>query len=86
MIVALAAATALASHPVYRAALTTQLIFYALCAVGALLPAGNRPLRVLRLFPMFASMNIALLVGFWRGLRGQGTGIWVRTARIQDAR
>ena len=55
--------------------------FYALCALGAVIPPGGAMLRPLRIFPMFAGMNLALLVGFWLWLRGQEKGIWNRTAR-----
>ncbi len=85
LIIALACAAALAGdHATYRAVLAAQLGFYALCALGAMVPPGNRSLRALRIFPMFACMNAALLVGFLRWLRGSHNGIWRRTARLND--
>ncbi len=81
LIAALLGSALLARHSVYRVALIGQGAFYALCAVGAVWPGSNRAGRLLRLFPMFAAMNLALLIGFLRWLRGNQTGIWARTAR-----
>jgi cellulose synthase/poly-beta-1,6-N-acetylglucosamine synthase-like glycosyltransferase len=75
------AAAALASVPFFRFTLVGQLIFY-LCALGvALLPGAAKVPRALRLAPMFAGMNVALLVGFVRWLRGVRSGAWARTER-----
>lgn len=55
--------------------------------VGAAAWAGSKttgsaaPLRLVRLLSMFASMNIALLLGFSRWLRENQTGTWKRTTR-----
>ena len=37
--------------------------------------------RLLRLATMFTTMNLALLVGFWRWASGGQRGVWQRTAR-----
>jgi cellulose synthase/poly-beta-1,6-N-acetylglucosamine synthase-like glycosyltransferase len=79
---ALPGSVLLAGEPLYRAALGAQMFFYALCLFGAALPPGARAKRPLRVFPMFAGMNLALLVGIVRGLRRQQSGIWNRTSRI----
>jgi cellulose synthase/poly-beta-1,6-N-acetylglucosamine synthase-like glycosyltransferase len=85
LLIALATAAALATESAtYRAALLIQLGFYALCALGALVPAGRHPLRAIRILTMFACMNAALLVGFLRWMRGSHNGIWKRTARLRD--
>jgi hypothetical protein len=34
---------------------------------------------------MFTGMNVALLVGFWRWLRGSQQGAWRRTVRLAEA-
>lgn len=67
--------------PLYVAAALAQSAFYALSAVGALLPARLRAQRILRVGTMFTTMNLALLAGVIRGLLGHQTGMWRRTAR-----
>jgi cellulose synthase/poly-beta-1,6-N-acetylglucosamine synthase-like glycosyltransferase len=62
--------------------LVGQLAFYAAAALAAYLPARPRGLRPLRLATMFATMNLALLVGFFRWARGAQRGTWKRTARV----
>jgi cellulose synthase/poly-beta-1,6-N-acetylglucosamine synthase-like glycosyltransferase len=85
MIGAVLGGLALAAHPLYRWMLVAQAIFYTLCAAGAVVPAtGRRGSRVLRALSMFAAMNLALLLGFGRWLRGTQTGLWQRTARSAD--
>jgi cellulose synthase/poly-beta-1,6-N-acetylglucosamine synthase-like glycosyltransferase len=71
--------------PFYRALLAGHLGFYAASAVTASLPAQAGPWRLLRLTTMFTAMNLALLVGFWRWLRGVRGGAWRRTARAAEA-
>jgi cellulose synthase/poly-beta-1,6-N-acetylglucosamine synthase-like glycosyltransferase len=58
-----------------------QLLFYALALVAAGLPKGPRILRYPRLATMFAMMNAALLVGFFRWLRSGQSAAWKRTER-----
>jgi hypothetical protein len=82
LIAAIVTSIALVGQPVYRVALTLQALFYTACVLGALIPASNRAGRLLRVFPLFAGMNLALLVGFWRWLRGSNSGIWTRTSRM----
>ena len=81
MLGALATAAALAAHPFYGIALALQLAFYTFCLLAAVLPPANRLFSLARVFPLFAGMNLALLVGFVRWVRGGHTGIWRRTAR-----
>jgi cellulose synthase/poly-beta-1,6-N-acetylglucosamine synthase-like glycosyltransferase len=65
-------------------ALYMQTVFYALAFVGNAFPNKPKFLRLFRLPTMFATMNIALLFGFFRWLRGGQTGIWTRTRRTGD--
>ena len=39
------------------------------------------PFKFLRLTTLFAGMNLALLVGFWRWVNEEPQGAWSRTAR-----
>ena len=68
----------------YFGTFVAQVSFYTLSMVAAFLPARFRPLKPLRLTTMFTSMNLALLVGFWRFARGGQTGLWRRTARLAE--
>jgi cellulose synthase/poly-beta-1,6-N-acetylglucosamine synthase-like glycosyltransferase len=81
MLGALITGIALLGSPIYRGMNIVQALFYGLCAAGALLSPTSPRWRVLRLFPMFAAMNLALLFGFFRWMRGGQTGLWQRTQR-----
>ncbi len=76
---------ALADAPLYRGLLIGQMAFYLVSVLAAFLPARPRLLRLLRLTTMFTGMNTALLVGYWRWLRGRQKGIWKPTARLMQA-
>jgi cellulose synthase/poly-beta-1,6-N-acetylglucosamine synthase-like glycosyltransferase len=68
----------------YLGTLIAQLGFYAVSMLAALVPGRFRSLKPLRLTTMFTSMNLALLVGFWRFARGTQKGLWQRTARLAE--
>jgi len=83
MVAALVTSVALASSSLVAALmLIVQLAGYTVAAVGHG-SRGNKgsALRMARLTTMFASMNLALLVGFWMWVAGRQGGIWQRTAR-----
>lgn len=71
--------------PLYRWALAAQLAFYLAWPLSDVMPRGVKAFKLLRLAGMFTSMNLALLVGFWRWLRGTQKGAWERTARLAEA-
>jgi cellulose synthase/poly-beta-1,6-N-acetylglucosamine synthase-like glycosyltransferase len=84
LIAALAANIALAAQGRYRWLLAAQLAFYAVAAAGYVLPAGllsSGVLRLARLPTMFVAMNLALLAGLWRWMRGRQKAVWQRTSR-----
>lgn len=58
-----------------------QVAFYAAAGLLRLVPSSVRWVKPLRLTTMFASMNAALLVGFWRWVKGIRVGTWTRTDR-----
>lgn len=70
----------LASQPGYYALLLLQELFY-VAAIAARFSTGQRWQRPLRIPAMFFSMNLALVVGFWRWIRGIRSGTWKRTER-----
>jgi hypothetical protein len=65
--------------------LIAQLAFYFVSVLAAFLPPRPRLLRALRLTTMFTGMNTALLVGYWRLIRGRQKGTWKPTARLMQA-
>lgn len=78
----LAASVGATAQPFGRVLLAAQAAFYVLAVVGALLPGRRPAVRLLRLTTLFSYMNLALLAGFWRWVRGRQRGAWARTARI----
>jgi hypothetical protein len=84
LLAALAGNLCLLREPLYQALLAAQAGFYLLSLVAAYTPQRLRLLKPLRLTTMFTGMNLALLVGFWRWLRGTQKGAWVRTARLAE--
>jgi cellulose synthase/poly-beta-1,6-N-acetylglucosamine synthase-like glycosyltransferase len=82
---ALAANLALLDRPHYRLTMAAQVAFYLLALVASKLPGRTPLLKPVRLAAMFTSMNAALLVGFFRWLRGGQKGTWRRTARVAGA-
>jgi cellulose synthase/poly-beta-1,6-N-acetylglucosamine synthase-like glycosyltransferase len=77
MIAAFLACALLAQSTLYLTLFVAQLVFYVLCGAGAI-HGATRPLRV---FAMFAGMNLALLIGFVRWLGQSQSGVWARTQR-----
>jgi cellulose synthase/poly-beta-1,6-N-acetylglucosamine synthase-like glycosyltransferase len=83
LVSALVSSVALAGHNTTAAAvLLAQLFAYGVAAVGHALRGERGPAaRAARLTTMFASMNLALLVGFWMWAAGRQGGVWQRTVR-----
>ncbi len=75
----------LCEQRLYRSLLYAQLAFYWVAMLATFIPGQFRLLRPLRLTSMFTSMNAALMVGFWRWLRGTQKAAWRRTARLAEA-
>jgi cellulose synthase/poly-beta-1,6-N-acetylglucosamine synthase-like glycosyltransferase len=75
---------ALWHSPLYRALLAGQAAFYLSSIIVSLVPSRVWIFKPLRLAPMFTGMNLALLVGFWRWLRGRQKGTWERTIRLAE--
>lgn len=74
----------LLNNPFYLFCLWVQIAFYLTSLIMSFVPASVRVLRPLRLTTMFVGMNAALLVGFWRWVRGRQRGTWRRTARVGE--
>jgi cellulose synthase/poly-beta-1,6-N-acetylglucosamine synthase-like glycosyltransferase len=75
----------LCDQPLYCGLLFAQVGFYLASLLAGLVPAEFRSLKPLRLSTMFTSMNLALLLGFWRWLRGTQRATWQTTLRPAPA-
>ncbi|HVW61019.1 MAG TPA: glycosyltransferase family 2 protein [Puia sp.] len=64
--------------PVYWVSLILQLLFYALAALASLMPPDKRP-SVIKLPYYFTFMNVSVIWGFFRFLRGRQSGVWEKT-------
>lgn len=71
----------LVNSGIYGLTLVTGIVLLSVALAGQLLPGGSGVGRVMRLATMFATMNAALLVGFFRWASGRQQGVWERTAR-----
>jgi len=81
MLVALVANAVLLHRPAYRFTMAAQVGFYALAMLGSM-PVGPSLLRrVAGVAYYFVTMNLAIVVGFWRFLRSSQAAAWERTAR-----
>ena len=69
-----------ARHP-YDLLLAAQVGLYLIAGAGTRVTSPGVASRCLRLMTLFAGMNLALLVGFWRWVTTEPHGAWTRTAR-----
>jgi cellulose synthase/poly-beta-1,6-N-acetylglucosamine synthase-like glycosyltransferase len=82
LIGAFAANLFLLSSPLYRVLFGLQIGLYLLAVLGTQSTGPRTASRCIRLMTLFAGMNLALLVGFWRWLTTEPQGAWNRTARL----
>lgn len=82
MLVALTANLLLLGQPFYRFTLAAQLGFYALAWLGSLSVGPSLLRRIAGVAYYFVTMNLAIVVGFWRFLRNSQAAAWERTARV----
>ncbi|WP_224366566.1 glycosyltransferase family 2 protein [Hyalangium versicolor] len=65
----------------YRLTLFTQVMFYALAYLGKAGVLKGTGRRIASVAYYFVTMNLAIVVGFWRFLRNAQKAAWDRTAR-----
>ncbi|MFN4258903.1 MAG: glycosyltransferase family 2 protein [Gemmataceae bacterium] len=85
LIILLLSNALLLTKPWYQFTMLGQLGFYLLSSLVYQLPSGIRLFKPLRMTTMFTGMNLALMVGFWRWLKGNQKGTWKRTERSEAA-
>ena len=71
----------LVNNGIYGVSLVVGIVLAGVALLGQYLSLGSSAGRVLRLTTMFATMNAALLVGFFRWASGRQRAAWDRTAR-----
>ncbi len=81
MAVALLANLFLLDSVFYRLTLFTQFMFYALAYLGKAGVLKGTGRRIASIAYYFVTMNLAIVVGFWRFLRNAQKPAWDRTAR-----
>ncbi|KFE70411.1 glycosyltransferase family 2 protein [Hyalangium minutum] len=81
MAVALLANLFLLDSVFYRLTLFTQVLFYALAYLGKTGVLKGTGRRIASMAYYFVTMNMAIVVGFWRFLRNAQKAAWDRTAR-----
>jgi hypothetical protein len=81
LIGALVTSLLLANRHPYDFLLGVQVGLYVVAGLGTQLKSGGIASKCLRLTTLFAGMNLALLVGFWRWATAEPQGAWTRTAR-----
>ena len=67
------------AHPVLAATMVLQLAFYALAVLGAIV--RGRKITLFSAPHYFVTINLALLLGFFRFVTGTQQAAWKRTAR-----
>ena len=65
----------------YRVTFVLQIALYVTAAAGSVLSGTGLIGRSIRLTTLFTTVNLALLVGFWRWISAPQQGTWERTAR-----
>lgn len=81
MVVALLANLFLLDSVLYRLTLFAQAMFYALAYLGKAGVLKGTGRRIASIAYYFVTMNLAIVVGFWRFLRNAQKAAWDRTAR-----
>jgi cellulose synthase/poly-beta-1,6-N-acetylglucosamine synthase-like glycosyltransferase len=76
-----AANLVLVDSGIYGVSLLVGVVLATVAVLGQYLSLGSSAGRALRLMTMFATMNAALLVGFYRWASGRQRAAWDRTAR-----
>jgi len=86
MVLALVANLFLFRRGLYRATLFAQVLFYGLAAAGKARLFRGALRRATSVAYYFVTMNIAIIVGFWRFVRGEQQAAWEPTPRVAEPR
>ena len=67
------------SHMIFTIVLIAQLIFYAMAITGSVLPRNR--FKIVKLPYYFTFMNVSVILGFFRYLRGNQSAVWEKAKR-----
>jgi len=83
LIIAFISSIFLINTPFYQLAIALQILGFLMPLVDAILRKLNIHNKLMRFITHFYSMNLALLIGFFRFTRGVKSGVWKVTKRNQ---
>lgn len=69
----------------YGLLLAAQTALYGAAALAALFPALKKKSRLIKLGSYFVFMNVSVILGFFRFLRGRQAATWEKARRVQSA-
>lgn len=69
----------------YGVLLAAQTALYGLAVLATLFPALNKKSRLIKLGSYFVFMNVSVVLGFFRFLRGRQAATWEKARRVQSA-
>jgi poly-beta-1,6-N-acetyl-D-glucosamine synthase len=68
----------------YKILFATQLIFYAMAIIASIISFKSRIFKIFKLAYYFVFMNVSVVQGFFRYLRGKQPAAWEKAKRNQD--
>ena len=68
---------------IYGLLLSAQIAFYGTAILAALFPGLKKKSRLVKLGSYFVFMNVSVILGFFRFLRGRQAAIWEKARRVQ---
>jgi len=68
---------------VFKILLAAQVVFYVMAILGSFLPSRAPASRLFRLAYYFMFMNMSVVLGFFRHLRGRQPAAWEKARRNQ---
>lgn len=81
LVIAFVTSLLLANQSLYFVLFLLQVLFYSAALLGVQVTHQGRVARLLRMPALFTTVNLALMVGFWRWLSQEQSGPWIRTSR-----
>jgi cellulose synthase/poly-beta-1,6-N-acetylglucosamine synthase-like glycosyltransferase len=69
---------------IFDALLLIQTAFYAIATLAALFPSLKKKSRLIKLGSYFVFMNVSVILGFFRFLRGRQAATWEKARRVQS--
>ena len=72
------------AEKIYTFLFIVQLLFYAMALLAAFVPLKNGVWKLFRLAYYFVFMNVSVIQGFFRNLRGRQPAAWEKAKRSQE--